>query len=138
MTVEELRSHQNVACAALRESELRAALGQNVDFDGSTVLKPVSKVWPMGFSWSSHVASCQMVRSVVAAVFREEDTPTDEGGLPPSSEEALSIAADDVVHFRRASDRVLQDLALLPFSQLDECWERIGLIPKASKRRART
>ncbi len=63
-----------------------------------------------------------MVHSVVAAGFREVYVLTDEGGLPVSSEEALSIATDDVAHFRRASDRELQDLDLLPLSQLDECW----------------
>ncbi len=92
------------------------------------MLAPVSRVWPMGFGWSSLVAQSHMVRCVEEAGFKRDQLLTEEGCLLPAGSEALSVATDDVLHFLRASPAELEEVARPPLEALDEAWTRLEVL----------
>ena len=111
---------------------VRQHLVQDHCIDADSELCPVSRVWPMGFGWSSFVAQSVMIDTLIAAKFLPGQFLTEEGALPLPGMSCVSIATDDVIHFQRASPMQAEQL-VSPLARLDEEWRSRGLISQPSK-----
>ena len=63
----------------------------------------MSRVWPVGFGWSSYVARNFMVSYCDGTGFARGQLVAEEGRIGPAQDAMVSIATDDVLHFLRAS-----------------------------------
>ena len=66
-----------------------------------TEVHPVSAVWPMGFSWSSYVAQCQLLQVCCRAGLHESQFLADDADAPTDLSETCALATDDVMVFTR-------------------------------------
>jgi len=64
-----------------------------------TVLYPRSRVWPMGFSWSSYIAQSFMLSLCHSAGLSKDKMLALELEAPRQSNEVFGVATDDVLHF---------------------------------------
>ncbi len=116
----------------LSEVELSRCL--EADGTGSSeTLTPVSRVWPMGFGWSSFAAQSLMVASCAAAGFERDCLVTEEGAFTAGPGGAVSVATDDVLHYLRGAEDELADLTEPPLAALDRAWEELGVIENGEK-----
>ena len=66
---------------------------------GADVFYPVSRVWCMGFAWSSFIAQSTLLACCRAAGFRDRMCLCDGNPAPDVDDEAYALATDDVMHF---------------------------------------
>ena len=114
-----------------------AELGLACDFDSrddmSLRVTPCSKVWPMGFGWSSYVAQSFMLGSVRGAGFGDHQLLAEEWCLPPLHEPAITIATDDVLLMQRGSSEEIAAASVSPLHDLDCTWTETGVTCQAAK-----
>ena len=65
-------------------------------------LWPVSRVWPMGFSWSSYVAQEELISVSVESGLSLENILSCDAPAPKSFDEAFALATDDAMFFSNA------------------------------------
>jgi len=116
------------------DEELTAFILDGEIDEGSAEVTPVNLTWAMGSSWSSFVAQSYMVTCCLEAGFAESSFLTEEGSLTCSSDSALSVATDDVIHFLRASPLEVEQFVVPPLAVLDEVWRKRGLRGHPSKK----
>ena len=130
LSMEELRSGP----APLTDEELAGyVLDPAAPTEAGALLAPVSRVWPMGFGWSSFIAQSYMLDCCDAAGFSRAQLVTEEGRLGPAEDAMLSIATDDVLHYLRGSRAEREALAEPPLAALDAEWATRGLVPNLTK-----
>ena len=117
---------------ALSSMELAAMLEDGADAS-SAFLTPVSRVWPMGFGWSSYAAQCLMVDTCTEAGFDRSSLVTEEGAFVPGASGAVSVATDDVLHYLRGTPEEMQELIEPPLAPLDRVWQSRGVIGNDAK-----
>jgi hypothetical protein len=96
-------------------------------------VSPVSRVWPMGFGWSSFVAQSYMVDRVHGAGFASSQLLTEEWSLLEANDAMLSIATDDVIHYQRGTAEEISRIVEPPLQALDAEWSRRGLAGNSAK-----
>ena len=131
MTVAELLA-ENSDETPLILADLRRHVLTDCELDANTQLFPVSRVWPMGFGWSSSIVQSFMVNTLQSAGYDRQQLLTEEGCLPDPITPSLSVATDDVLHFQRACPSEAQEMRP-PLAQLEAEWERRGLSVQHSK-----
>ena len=67
-------------------------------------LYPRSRVWPMGFSWSSFIAQSKMLDVCRTAGLGEDRMLALDLRTPDDVSEAFCLAADDVIHFCKEAE----------------------------------
>merc|ERR1712226_1198485 len=82
-------------------SEIRRHCVGHFSVNPSTRLFPASRVWPMGFGWSSFVAQSSMVESCRRAGFSTNRMIAPDLPVPVSRSSVFAIATDDVVHLTK-------------------------------------
>ena len=117
----------------LSPAELASFCNFEVGQNFAVSVTPCSRVWPMGFGWSSYVAQSYMVGTVRAAGFGDSQLLCEEWTFPPLDEPSLTIATDDVVMFTRASADELLDADRPSLGALDAVWSNVGVVPQSSK-----
>ena len=105
------------------------------DLDSSCFgnVTPCSKVWPMGFGWSSYVAQSFMVDSVLSAGYSKDQILAEEWSLPTLYGPAITIATDDVILFQQASVEELAADPVPPLGALDAAWSAAGVQAQTAK-----
>jgi len=66
-------------------------------------LYPCSRVWPMGFSWSSFIAQSTMLAVCKSAGLTQERALTADRPAPIDLDNTFALATDDILHFSRIS-----------------------------------
>ena len=66
---------------------------------------PLSRVWPMGFSWSSFIAQSTMLSVCRSAGLGPSRVLCDSRPAPRDTREVFALATDDVMHFARRGGR---------------------------------
>ena len=72
---------------------------KSVPLRSSTFVYPVSKVWPMGYSWSSFIAQNCMLAVCRAAMLTNEKCLSVDLPLAKCLSESFGLATDDICHF---------------------------------------
>ena len=80
------------------------------------VYYPVSRVWCMGFAWSSFVAQSTLLYCCRASGLKDSICLCDERPTPKTCSEAYALATDDVMHFTTCGP----DLAKRRMDALDQ------------------
>ena len=102
--------------------------------DSSIVeLTPVNCTWAMGFGWSSYISQSYMLTCCEEAGFNMDQCLSEEGVLPPVGTDVLSVATDDILHFRRCAKSELDALTKPPLEPLDRVWVNRGVLGSDSK-----
>jgi hypothetical protein len=96
----------------------RAAKGLSL----GRLLYPCSRVWPMGFSWSSYIAQTSML-GVCSAAGLEQDRQLADDLPSPLSDLRFGLATDDIVLF----DRSTPEACTLHASRIDKAFTRVGI-----------
>ncbi len=103
LRVHELIRHSRLPLADLRRllAPVMASLGCPWDelLRLDPAVFPVSRCWPMGFSWSSFVAQSHLLSCCREAGLSEAMALADNRPSPLSMGEVFSLATDDVMHF---------------------------------------
>ena len=74
-------------------------------FQGAVTLQPhcrvipVSRVWPMGFSWSSYLAQSTMLQVCREGGLNDESILAEDVDVPCSTCSVHALATDDILHF---------------------------------------
>lgn len=84
--------------AGLSEEQLCLALEDGVD-PSARSLWPVSRVWGMGFSWSSYIAQNTLLQVCASAGLGNDKVLSTDGTAPASFAEVFALATDDVMIF---------------------------------------
>ena len=87
------------------------------------VFYPVSRVWCMGFAWSSFVAQSTLLACCRSAGFRDSVCLCNERPTPDETSEAYALATDDVMHFTTSGP----ELSGLRMDNLDEALVSAGI-----------
>ena len=96
--------------AGLSSDELRRALPAS-SACASTWLWPVSRVWGMGFSWSSYVAQITLLAVCAQGGLGPEHVLSTDGPAPRTFDRAFSLATDDIMLFSTAGEGATSDMA---------------------------
>lgn len=104
VSMDELQRHAGCTAADIKNFMVESSGLDVAQHAGSSLLYPVSRAWPMGFSWSSCVAQgcvieCCRSAGVQESAFLCLDLP------PPMGSEAVGVATDDIFMIHR--DRAL-------------------------------
>ena len=103
-----LRVHELIRHCGLPPADLRRLLAPvlaSLECSWEDLLRrdpavfPVSRCWPMGFSWSSFVAQSHLLACCHRAGLPETMALADNRPSPLSLTEVFSLATDDVMHF---------------------------------------
>jgi hypothetical protein len=88
-----------VRCGGMTLSEIRKCYCGSGRLGLDSKLFPRSRVWPMGFSWSSFIAQSTMLRVCASAGLTRFSMLAADLDTPSDVSEAFSLATDDVIHF---------------------------------------
>ena len=99
LRVRELIQHAGMSLDGVRKS----CKSEHQVF-GHTLVFPVSRCWPMGFSWSSCVAQATMLHICRGAGLRHEGILTDDRPTPSDVSSVHALATDDIMHFTRLGE----------------------------------
>jgi hypothetical protein len=92
-------------------------------------LYPRSCCWPMGFSWSSHVAQSTMLAVCRSAGLREKQVLADDAPAPRCLSHVFALATDDVMEFTCLG----AEYATKSAERLDRAFDRVGILKNVSK-----
>ena len=95
---------------------------------GSTLLYPRSRVWPMGFSWSSYVAQSTMA-SVCASAGLCAHWQLADDLMVPTGPTSFGLATDDIIIFSSKPEPYVRSL----LGRLDRAFVRTGVQKHAGK-----
>ncbi|CAE6932940.1 PDE9A [Symbiodinium sp. CCMP2592] len=90
---------------------------------------PVSRVWPMGFSWSSFVAQEELLGLCNDAQLTEQQVLSCDTATPETFDLVFGAATDDVMIFSTAGSGVTSGAA----SRLDAAMECRGIVRNTAK-----
>ena len=96
----------------------------------TTFVDPVSKVWPMGYAWSSFLAQSCMLAVCHAAGLTDKICMSTDLPLPKSVTESLGSATDDICHSATRGKAHAQDIG----DRIDRAFKRVGLRSHQDKR----
>ena len=117
ITVQEL-----ITVGGLTPEEVASFLPGVARVRGRDVFYPVSRVWCMGFAWSSFVAQYTLLACCRSAGFRDSVCLCDERPTPDEASEAYALATDDVMHFTTSGP----ELSKMRMDDLDEALVSVG------------
>ena len=95
----------------------------------SSCLYPVSKVWPMGFSWSSYVAQEVLLDCIATAGIGDGQVLACDSTTPCDFSEVFAAATDDAMFFSNSGPGVTSNMA----ERFDEALLKRGIIKHSGK-----
>ena len=92
-------------------------------------LWPVSRVWGMGFAWSSYIAQETFLNVCAKAGLNERSVISTDGVAPVDFDEVFSLATDDVMIFSSSGAGGTTAAA----KRLEAAMEEVGILKHAAK-----
>ena len=97
-----------IQIGGMSRSELVDLLPQFARLRTGDIFFPVSRVWCMGFAWSSFIAQSTLLACCRKAGLRDAMCICDSQPTPDVSTEAFALATDDVMHFTTIGPHVAE------------------------------
>ena len=110
-------------------AELAPHCHKNVPLRPTTLVYPVSKMWPMVYSWSSFIAQNCMLTVCRAAMLTNEKCLSVDLPLPKCLSESFGLATDDMRHFTTRGMEHAEEVG-----DIDRAFRRLGLRSHQTKR----
>ena len=136
LTAAKLAEACSCSVSALRR-HLCTADREKASLEADTLLYPCSRVWPMGFSWSSAVAQDVSLGLLRGASFSEEQVICVEEPTPVDQSEIVFVLTDDCIfgHAVRSSEHLseLHRRAERRVRDFDRSMEQCGVQRKPEK-----